>query len=200
MDSSPPPPAARHPQQPLLSATPLPGPCGADFVPMFGQAWTHGQTDGKPGPAPLIPQHSLHQVWDHTPQKQVQTGDQKCKSEPPPRPQRAALQVLEGSGGLQGLCSAGPLNQASSSAAGGAVPTWGLSGRGCHPELRGSGCSWGEGDRSRQLPVGNRNCQVLPACPPSRGHPETAGPTVLQPSPPPDDEDRGASPPSTGPL
>lgn len=75
-----------------------------------------------------------------------------------------------------------PLSQPSSSAERGAVPTWGLSGRGCHPELRGRGCSWGEGDRSRQLPVGNRNYQVLPARPPSQSHPETAGPTVLQPS------------------
>lgn len=51
---------------------------------------------------------------------------------------------------------------------------------GLHPELRGRERSWCRGDRSRQLPVGNRNCQVLPSL---RGDPETAGPEALQPCP-----------------
>ena len=58
--------AADRPQWPLLSATSLPGPWLEGNVLMFGQAWTHGQTDVQPGPAPLPPQHSLHQGWDHT--------------------------------------------------------------------------------------------------------------------------------------
>lgn len=51
---------------------------------------------------------------------------------------------------------------------------------GLRPGLRGREHSWCRRDRSRQLPVGNRNCQVLPSL---RGDPETAGPEALQPRP-----------------